>query len=208
LKLPWWIITLKSTYMIALSELSQSLLQRCSPFSLSQSNPTELMLFSLSIQQWVFDVLCRIMDSIEECSKCADTAVCSASVACIVAMLGSLEELCTGKGITHTYMDRINAMYTQLDQCDYQGNVLVCVKVWSLYVIHDMHVASSCYNLYVEYCIECLMEKLFWCVSTQNFERCERCCFVKIRHLQNHFTEARYVTVISVIVKRKQQDML
>jgi hypothetical protein len=72
-----------------------------------------------------FDVLCRVMDSIEECSKCADSAVCSASVACIVAMLGSLEELCTGKGITHTYMDRINAMYTQLDQCDYQGAALI-----------------------------------------------------------------------------------
>lgn len=75
-----------------------------------------------------FDVLCRVMDSIEECSKCVDSAVCSASVACIVAMLGSLEELCTGKGITHTYMDRINAMYTQLDQCDYQGESQVFVS--------------------------------------------------------------------------------
>jgi hypothetical protein len=80
------------------------------------------------------DVLCRVMDSVEECSRCADSAVCSASVACIVAMLGSLEELCTGKGITHTYMDRINAMYTQLDQCDYQGEALV-VLLFVVYLI-------------------------------------------------------------------------
>jgi len=101
------------------------------------------------------------MDSIEECSKCADTAVCSASVACIVAMLGSLEELCTGKGITHTYMDRINAMYTQLDQCDYQGKVLVTVKVWILNMKHDMHVTSSCCIRHVEYCVQCLQQNLF-----------------------------------------------
>jgi hypothetical protein len=77
------------------------------------------------------NIVCRVMDSIEECSKCADTLVCSASVACIVAMLGSLEELCTGKGITHTYMDRINAMYTQLDQCDYQGEIPFIPLFWN-----------------------------------------------------------------------------
>ncbi|XP_021942345.1 brefeldin A-inhibited guanine nucleotide-exchange protein 3 isoform X2 [Zootermopsis nevadensis] len=74
-----------------------------------------------SQQQSDMALMRLVMDSIEECSRSADTSVCSASVACIVAMLGSLEELCTGKGITHTYMDRINAMYAQLDQCDYQG---------------------------------------------------------------------------------------
>ncbi|KAJ9574457.1 hypothetical protein L9F63_008383, partial [Diploptera punctata] len=74
-----------------------------------------------SQQQSDMALMRLVMDSIEECSKCTDSAVCSASVACIVAMLGSLEELCTGKGITHTYMDRINTMYSQLEQCDYQG---------------------------------------------------------------------------------------
>lgn len=64
------------------------------------------------------------MDSIEECSKCNDLAVCNASISCIVALLGSLEELCTGKGITHTYMDRINSLYANLEQCDYKGKEL------------------------------------------------------------------------------------
>jgi hypothetical protein len=60
-------------------------------------------------------------------------------------MLGSLEELCTGKGITHTYMDRINALYTQLDQCDYQGELLISFDV--------EHVASKfrLFKLCVEY---------------------------------------------------------
>ena len=104
------------------------------------------------------------MDSIEECSKCADTAVC------IVAMLGSLEELCTGKGITHTYMDRINAMYTQLDQCDYQGKMIVTVKVWNLNMRHCMHVISNFCNTHMKHSIECVTETLFHCVSTHNIE--------------------------------------
>jgi hypothetical protein len=83
------------------------------------------------------------MDSIEECSKCADSAICSASVACIVAMLGSLEELCTGKGITHTYMDHINAMYTQLDQCDYHGETLVTSVFCNSNVNCDLLVALN-----------------------------------------------------------------
>ncbi|KAG8234271.1 hypothetical protein J437_LFUL006516, partial [Ladona fulva] len=62
-----------------------------------------------------------VMDSIEECSKCQDYLICNASVECIVAMLGSLEELCTGKGITHRYMEKINALYAGLSDCDYQG---------------------------------------------------------------------------------------
>ncbi|XP_049951444.1 brefeldin A-inhibited guanine nucleotide-exchange protein 3 [Schistocerca serialis cubense] len=62
-----------------------------------------------------------VMDSIEECSRCSDSAVSNVSVSCVVALLGSLEELCTGKGITHTYMDRINTLYMELHQCDYKG---------------------------------------------------------------------------------------
>ncbi|XP_071438715.1 brefeldin A-inhibited guanine nucleotide-exchange protein 3 [Hetaerina americana] len=62
-----------------------------------------------------------VMDSIEECSKCQDYQICNASVECIVAMLGSLEELCTGKGITHEYMEKIHALYAELTDCDYQG---------------------------------------------------------------------------------------
>ncbi|XP_046405397.1 brefeldin A-inhibited guanine nucleotide-exchange protein 3 [Ischnura elegans] len=62
-----------------------------------------------------------VMDSIEECSKCQDYQICNASVECIVAMLGSLEELCSGKGITHEYLEKINALYAELTDCDYQG---------------------------------------------------------------------------------------
>lgn len=61
------------------------------------------------------------MDSVEECSRSQDAGVRGASVACIVAMLGSLEELCTGKGITDKYADKINSLYKNLTNCDYQG---------------------------------------------------------------------------------------
>ncbi|KAF4525743.1 hypothetical protein B566_EDAN002003 [Ephemera danica] len=62
-----------------------------------------------------------VMDSVEECSRSQEAAVRGASVACIVAMLGSLEELCTGKGITDKYADKINSLYKNLVNCDYQG---------------------------------------------------------------------------------------
>jgi hypothetical protein len=61
------------------------------------------------------------MDSIEECSQCGDSAVSSASVSCIIAMLSSLEQLCLGKGISHSYIECINSLYPELNQCDYQG---------------------------------------------------------------------------------------
>jgi hypothetical protein len=63
------------------------------------------------------------MDSVEECSRSQETVVRGASVACIVAMLGSLEELCIGKGITDKYADKINGLYKHLTNCDYQGTV-------------------------------------------------------------------------------------
>ena len=64
---------------------------------------------------------CSVMDSIEECATRGPAAVVQASVACIVAMLGSLEELCTGQGISEKYTDKINSLYPHLVMCDYRG---------------------------------------------------------------------------------------
>ncbi|CAB3365009.1 Hypothetical predicted protein [Cloeon dipterum] len=62
-----------------------------------------------------------VMDSVEESCQVQDTAIRSMSVACIVAMLNSLEELCTGKGITEKYAERINSTYKSLSSSDYEG---------------------------------------------------------------------------------------
>lgn len=61
------------------------------------------------------------MDSIEECSQCSDPSMIYTSVSCIVAMLTTLQELSTGKGVTTKYMDKINALYPNLKHCDYKG---------------------------------------------------------------------------------------
>lgn len=63
------------------------------------------------------------MDSIEECSTCNDPALMYASVSCINAMLSTLQELATGKGVTHTYMDKINTLFPTLKHCDYKGKL-------------------------------------------------------------------------------------
>ncbi|XP_054267407.1 brefeldin A-inhibited guanine nucleotide-exchange protein 3-like [Macrosteles quadrilineatus] len=62
-----------------------------------------------------------VMDSIEECSQCSDPAMVHTSASCIVAMLATLQELSTGKGVTTKYMDKINALYPTLRHCDYRG---------------------------------------------------------------------------------------
>ena len=64
------------------------------------------------------------MDSVEECSKCSDPAIVYTSVSCIVAMLTTLQELSTGKGVTDKYMDKINQLFPTLKHCDYKGKVV------------------------------------------------------------------------------------
>ncbi|XP_026279245.2 brefeldin A-inhibited guanine nucleotide-exchange protein 3 [Frankliniella occidentalis] len=62
-----------------------------------------------------------VMDSIDECATRGNSALAQASVACIVAMLGSLEDLCAGRGISDKYTDKINTIYPHLILCDYRG---------------------------------------------------------------------------------------
>ena len=47
----------------------------------------------------------RIMDGIQEASHCNDGTVCSGSVACSVALLGTLEELSRGVGLTEEHIE-------------------------------------------------------------------------------------------------------
>ncbi|XP_043482060.1 brefeldin A-inhibited guanine nucleotide-exchange protein 3 isoform X2 [Leptopilina heterotoma] len=61
-----------------------------------------------------------VMDSIEE-SISSGVNVLNASVACIVAMLSALQELCEGKAISHKYTCTINSLYDDLESCDYRG---------------------------------------------------------------------------------------
>lgn len=57
----------------------------------------------------------RMVDSLQESCHCNDSAVCTASVSCMDDMLGSLEQLSKGHGITaelaeeiHKYCDLVN----------------------------------------------------------------------------------------------------
>ena len=49
----------------------------------------------------------RIMDGIQEASHCNDGTVCSGSVACSVALLGTLEELSKGVGLTDEHIEAL-----------------------------------------------------------------------------------------------------
>lgn len=61
------------------------------------------------------------MDSIEECSQCNDTNVLLASVESVGALLGSLEALCRGEGLTQEGAENANFRYPTLEQADYTG---------------------------------------------------------------------------------------
>ena len=47
------------------------------------------------------------MDGIQEASHCTDGTVCSGSVACSVALLGTLEELSRGVGLTEEHIEAL-----------------------------------------------------------------------------------------------------
>ena len=49
----------------------------------------------------------RIMDGIQEASHCNDGTVCSGSVACSVALLGTLEELSKGVGLSDEHIEAL-----------------------------------------------------------------------------------------------------
>lgn len=68
-----------------------------------------------------FFLFCRVMDSIEECSKCKDWEIVFTSVSCILSLLSTLLELSTGKGINDVYTDKINEKFQSLASCDYTG---------------------------------------------------------------------------------------
>ena len=55
-----------------------------------------------------FAFTCRIMDGIEESSRCSDAAVCSASVSCVVALLGTLEDFSHGRGLSDEQVEALS----------------------------------------------------------------------------------------------------
>ncbi|XP_060521319.1 brefeldin A-inhibited guanine nucleotide-exchange protein 3 [Cylas formicarius] len=84
----------------------------------------DLVLLSGPIHRHAGDdmaIIRLIMDSIEESSQCNESAVVLASVECVGALLGSLEALCKGDGLTQDTADITNSRYTVLEQADYTG---------------------------------------------------------------------------------------
>ena len=51
-----------------------------------------------------------LMDGIVESARCADSTVVSCSVACVVALLGSLEDLSQGRGLSDEHIEFLSKM--------------------------------------------------------------------------------------------------
>ena len=68
----------------------------------------------------------RLLDGIVECSHTSDLNVVSGSVACVVALLGSLEELSQGEGLTQDQLELLNKLededgWEKVEQNNYTG---------------------------------------------------------------------------------------
>mgnify|MGYP000008264118 FL=1 len=50
------------------------------------------------------------MDGIVESARCADSTVVSCSVACVVALLGSLEDLSQGRGLSDEHIESLSKL--------------------------------------------------------------------------------------------------
>ena len=51
-----------------------------------------------------------LMDGVVESARCADSTVASCSVACVVALLGSLEDLSQGRGLSDEHIEFLSKM--------------------------------------------------------------------------------------------------
>ncbi|EDO36388.1 predicted protein [Nematostella vectensis] len=56
------------------------------------------------------DLLRLMMDGVVESAHCADSTVASCSVACVVALLGSLEDLSQGRGLSDEHIEWLNKL--------------------------------------------------------------------------------------------------
>ena len=74
-----------------------------------------------SLMNWVFLtvwVYCidRIVDSLEESCHCNDSAVCITSVDCVEDMLGTLEQICLGEGLTPELSRNMTRFYRTVSE--------------------------------------------------------------------------------------------
>lgn len=67
------------------------------------------------------DLLKIVVDALGECCHSNDASVCYVSVACVSALLVSLEKLVCGEGIPQRMVDRINRLHPTLESADYIG---------------------------------------------------------------------------------------
>ena len=65
----------------------------------------------------------RIVDSIQECCHCDNSAVCISSVQLIADLLTSVEQLVKGQGLSDNMVEEIHAQYKETDG-ELRGGVL------------------------------------------------------------------------------------
>ncbi|KAI4456589.1 guanyl-nucleotide exchange factor [Holotrichia oblita] len=90
----------------------------------SPARLADLLLLSGPIHRHAGDdmaIIRLIMDSIEESAQCNEPNIVLASVECVGALLGSLEALCRGEGLTLEDADTTDVRYPTLEQTDYTG---------------------------------------------------------------------------------------
>ena len=61
------------------------------------------------------------MDSVEESAQCNDFDVILASVECIEALMGALQQLNTGRSLNDDIISAINLKYKSLSDAEYKG---------------------------------------------------------------------------------------
>ena len=58
----------------------------------------------------MYSIFLSLMDGIVESARCTDSTVASCSVACVVALLGSLEDLSQGRGLSDEHIEFLSKM--------------------------------------------------------------------------------------------------
>ncbi len=76
-------------------------------------------------------LLCyRIVDSIQECCNCNDSAICISTVNLINDLLTSIEQLVKGQGLTNYMIREIHTQYKELE-----GKYFVCCSSLNIIIV-------------------------------------------------------------------------
>lgn len=129
----------------------------------------------------------RILDAVQECCHCNDSAICFTSVTCVDSLLQSLECLAHGQAISDTLLVEIKHACTELQKGGYILNWIILI-----YIIGYVHESYSFYREDIR--LFRYLAKISWISTNMPIWNFSQWC------LGNKFTQVVKIILFSVLI--------